>query len=782
MGRFITSLFKKRKLEKRGFVKTYSRRKYTGGEKVPKKSDVLFVFFCMVIIWGAFSYSFFSSSSISSSIFVEGQKSSGNFYAAVDFDYEDSAQTELLRKQAEAQVPPLFSIEHHKVKSSLSSFDQLVKAVRNDEVPTDKTVEKIIGALGDRDKQNLKELFATSIITDFIRGHMVHEISEGVGDNRESAQRLSTNRYGVIGTAERKSYYSIDEFQTPESISSFITAQVASRFMQSLPVQSVLKQVLKLIIMPNLQFDVQETENAKKLKRDLVKPVMIHVSASEIVIPKGKVLASNDVEKWRYYVKARDAVNLGLSINEYAQYAIISFLIISLFFVLIKFAFLRLANQPKLLLLFSTVIGLNLLLNLFIHRLFIMLIERFSVNWDYISLVNVLLPVALGTILLTLLIDYKTGLLCCLMTAVLSGLMRYFDYLTVLNIVFVGTIACMFVNNARNRAAITRTCVVAALANAFIQFPYLMDEMLPNEFYFHLAWLTVGGFTILYFTVSFLLPTFEFLFGRTTNLSLLELCDLNHPLLQRLQMEAPGSYHHSLLVATVADHAAKAIGANPLLARVCAYFHDIGKIANSEYFTENNFENISKHTELKPKMSSLVILNHVKEGVNLALRFKLKKPIIEAIEQHHGKSLVSYFYHLAKGEADEKYSVEDSDFRYPGPLPRRKEIVILSIADPCEAASRSLDKPTLNNIESLVNSIVRQRFEDGHFAEADITLKELEIVKKSIAKTLSNMLHTRVAYPKDEKEETDETDVQQSGAVAESDESGQDDENSAKGR
>ncbi len=775
----MIDLFKKRKLEKRGFVKTYSRKKFNKSELEPEKRYILFTLMCIFIIWGVFAYCISTSGLVSVALnFVEGQRSNGNYYAKIDFAYEDTEQTELVRRKEAAKEPPLFSVEQHKIEASTTTFDAFTDAIRSGDEPTDSTAQTIIGGLTSEEKDALKQFFSTSIINEFVRNNFIALINKGVGISKDMGSRYGTERFGVIDETGRKFYYPIEEFRTPDSIAFTLAELAATRFAQPVEVQSVLKKVSEASIKPNLQFDAKSTDVAKQLRRSQVKPVMINVDASEVIILKGKILTKNDINKWRNYVKALSKTDSVISIKNYAKFLFVALLVITLAFIFINFFVHRLAYQPKLLLLFTLSVSLTLLMNLVVQQALVFIIERFGVDWDHVSFMTVLMPVALGTILMTLLVDHKAGLLATFLTAILAGSIRYFDFLTVLNVIFVGTIACMMVRQARNRMAIIRACIVAAIVNLCMQFPYLLTDQRPIEFYLHLTGLSVVGFTVLYFAVSVLLPVFEFLFGRTTNLSLLELCDLNHPLLQRLQMEAPGSYHHSLLVATIAEHAAKAVGANPLLTRVCAYFHDIGKIANSQYFTENNFDSSSKHDELKPKMSSLVIMNHVKEGVNLALRYKLKKPIIEAIEQHHGKSLVSFFYHLAKGDTDAKYSVEDTDFRYPGPLPRRKEIVILSIADPCEAASRSLKKPTLGNIEAMVNSIVNQRFEDGHFAEAYVTLKELEIIKKSIVTTLNNMLHTRVAYPKDEKEETNEVDTKQSGVETDGEGSGATAENS----
>ena len=247
-------------------------------------------------------------------------------------------------------------------------------------------------------------------------------------------------------------------------------------------------------------------------------------------------------------------------------------------------------------------------------------------------------------------------------------------------------------------------------------------------------------------------------FNISTNMSLLMLSDYNHPLLKRLQLEAPGTFYHSLMVSTLAEYAAKEIRANPIKARVGALFHDIGKLAKPEYFTENNIHADKKHSELHPRMSSLIIQNHVKEGIDQALKYNLRKIIRDAIQQHHGTDIVYYFYKRALEDAkDDGSTVDEQEYRYGGPLPREKEVVLISLADACEAATRSLPKPTPNKIETLVWEIFRKRLKDGQLDNAILTIAELAKIRDSFVKTLTTMHHSRIAYPKDG--EIDEDDV-----------------------
>jgi len=245
-----------------------------------------------------------------------------------------------------------------------------------------------------------------------------------------------------------------------------------------------------------------------------------------------------------------------------------------------------------------------------------------------------------------------------------------------------------------------------------------------------------------------ILPVFEYIFKVVTNISLLELSDFNHPLLRRLILEAPGTYQHSLVVANLSESAAESIGANSLLARVGAYYHDAGKLIKPDYFVENLVSYKDVHKKLKPSMSKLIIFNHVKEGVELALKYRLNPKIIDFISQHHGRSLVYYFYQRAKElEPEGKH---EEEYRYPGPKPQSKEIAIVSLADTIEALSRTLEEPTPSRIEEMVREVVKIRFMEGELDESSLTLKDLEKITQSFTRILNAVFHTRVNYPKND--------------------------------
>jgi len=273
------------------------------------------------------------------------------------------------------------------------------------------------------------------------------------------------------------------------------------------------------------------------------------------------------------------------------------------------------------------------------------------------------------------------------------------------------------------------------------------DGQLISEACKGAAWCLGAGFL-----VAGSLPFIERAFGVVTDISLLEMSDISHPLLQELVRRAPGTYNHSISVATIAETAAEAIGANGLLVRVGAYFHDIGKMLKPEYFVENMTEGMtSRHDDLAPAMSTLIIIGHVKDGVDLALEHHLPQPMIDFIEQHHGTTLVQYFYHEARkqaeGNSDHRTDAEESSFRYPGPKPQTKEAGVMMLSDAVESASRTLSEPTPRRIETLVHKITMDKLLDGQFEESPLTLSEIRTIEESLTQSLIAIYHGRIKYP-----------------------------------
>ncbi|MBN2830652.1 MAG: HDIG domain-containing protein [Candidatus Omnitrophica bacterium] len=307
-------------------------------------------------------------------------------------------------------------------------------------------------------------------------------------------------------------------------------------------------------------------------------------------------------------------------------------------------------------------------------------------------------------------------------------------------------LSALLVKGARKRSTIIRAGAISGLAQLVI---FIFTRSPETGLSYQGIYFLINGL-ISSIIVLGVLPIFEYLFGAITNISLLELADFHQPLLERLIQETPGTYHHSLIVGNLSETASRAIGANALLSRVGAYYHDIGKLQKPEYFSENQDKTASKHDAFSPAMSKLVIMKHVKEGVGLAKKYKLNPALIDFIEQHHGKSLVYYFYLRALENPKEDQEVEEEGYRYPGPKPRSKETAIVLLADSVEAAARSLKDPDPAAIGDLVHKIINNKFIDGQLDECDLKLKDLEKISAVFIKLLCGIYHSRASYPEKE--------------------------------
>ncbi len=386
----------------------------------------------------------------------------------------------------------------------------------------------------------------------------------------------------------------------------------------------------------------------------------------------------------------------------------------------------------------------------FLTLLMLFSVASISVYWLWrVPLRIELVPVALFAMVITILYRTQLSLLLsaalCLVTVFSMG-QGLGEFVTMASVACI----CSFLSgNVRSRTRLIFVGLWAAVAGipTAIYVKVALGWTLSSPLVWDSLWI---GLQVVFAGVALtsLLPFLEKIFDFQTDISLLELGVPTHPLLADLVQRAPGTYNHSISLAAIAETAANAIGANGVLVRVGAYFHDIGKVRKPEYFVENQAKGQNRHQMLLPSMSTLVIVAHVKDGAEMARQYKLPKPIIDMIEQHHGTTLVEYFYRQAKNEERRDTGlVEESDFRYPGPKPQSREAAVMMLADACESASRAMKEATPARLEGLVQDILQKRLRDGQFDECGITLKELHIVQESLIKSLNAMHHSRISYP-----------------------------------
>lgn len=336
--------------------------------------------------------------------------------------------------------------------------------------------------------------------------------------------------------------------------------------------------------------------------------------------------------------------------------------------------------------------------------------------------------------------DLKLTFAFCVLASYYAGMIAGRDLYISLIFLITAMAAAILVSGLRKRSRILSAGCLCGIIQSllyWLTYPQVNFQSLASNLY---SGIICGV------AVTGTLPVLENLFGVATNISLLELSDFNHPLLKKMILEAPGTYHHCLVVGNLAERAAESIGANSLLARIGAYYHDIGKLAHPEYFMENQ-PPLSKHAGLTPSMSKMIIMNHVKEGIELARKYRLKPAIIDFISQHHGNGLVYYFYRRALEEIEQDEKIYEEGFRYPGPRPTSKETAIVLLADSVEAASRVISEPKASKIEEVVHRVINNKFIDGQLDNCELALKDLEKIAGVFTHMLSGIYHGRIKYP-----------------------------------
>lgn len=487
---------------------------------------------------------------------------------------------------------------------------------------------------------------------------------------------------------------------------------------------SAAQDILSNSLKPNIVADWNATVQEQQRRISEVRPITIEIPEGQIIIRKGEIVTPKHIEILEEIGIYRPNVDIkGLSGAS----------ILVIIIILIILQYLK-QHQP------GIYANNRYLFLLSIIVVAIATISRFSTNIS-----GFLAPVATASILITIVMDYRIALIITAFLAILVSIFTGNIACGAVSLI-TGTVAVLSVSKVGRRwdliTASSIVVVTSILATGV--FSLIANESLAEIAMNSFIW---GGLTGLFSCLVAIGALFfiENLFSITTNIKLLELSNPAEPLLQRLLIEAPGTYHHSIIVGNIAETAAQAVGADPLLARVGSYYHDVGKLKRPYLFIENQLGSENPHDKLAPSLSTLIITSHVKDGLELAKQYHLPDPITGIILEHHGTSLVAYFYHQAKMKSSEP--IIEEDFRYHGPKPRTKESAIIMIADSIEAAARSLSQPNANRIENLVTQIINDILKDGQLDECELSFKNISDLKRSFIKTMNGMYHHRIEYP-----------------------------------
>ena len=498
------------------------------------------------------------------------------------------------------------------------------------------------------------------------------------------------------------------------------------------------------IIVPNLFFNKTETENRVTNAVQEVRPVFFQIKRGEVIVREGEKITEAHLVKIGMDNQSKRGLevlwnSLGLA------------LIWGLFVYMAYLAARRggsfLTGNLRDLIFLSALLALSLLT----IRSAEYLAQIFADNLSRLHSHSILLavPIAAAPMMISLVLGPLPALLFGLVQAFLAVTFWEGNPELALYFAIAGLWSSMARGTCHNRWDLFRMGFFLGLINmaSILAFQIMKGQLIHWESPLNLLLGFLGGIFAGIIVTGFS-PLIEKIFGFTTDLKLLERANMDQPLLRELMIQAPGTYHHSIIVGNMVEAAAEAIGANALLARVSAYYHDIGKIQKPLYFIENQMGYENKHEKLAPSMSSLILIAHIKDGVEMALQQKLEAPIVEIISQHHGTSLISFFYQKAldlKGGDVSQVSMED--FRYPGPKPQTREAGLVLLADSIEAASRTLVDPTPARIQGLVQKIIQNAFSDGQLDECDLTLKDLSLISTNFTKVLTGIFHHRIEYP-----------------------------------
>lgn len=508
-------------------------------------------------------------------------------------------------------------------------------------------------------------------------------------------------------------------------------------------IKGVVVSLAKRLVQPNLTFNKDVTEKRKQIAIADVKPVYFQVQKNEMIVREGEKIGRGDLDKLEAFYKIEGERRFSSLSIFGGIFLTIIFMAVILFH--LARGWLKKTNVDILFLSAAAII------QIFLVRGGIFISEAINRAFPFLPTEACFfaIPFAVGAMLCGIFINRNIAFifslfLSFLITFLFDGRMTMFLFS------FLGSVAASYnIVNYKQRSAFFRTGLILGTINGMaIVFLSLLSGSIASMDTIIRLFMGISGGIIAGIIAGGITPLFDPLFPYTTDIKLLELANLNRPIFQRMIMEAPGTYHHSIIVASLVETAADVIGANSLLAKVSAFYHDIGKLKKPQYFIENQQSGENKHDKLSPKMSSLVVISHVKDGCELANKLKLGPEIINTIKQHHGTSLVNYFYDKAKKDRDPSIrSLSESDFRYPGPKPQTREAGLVLLGDVVEASSRTLSNPTPSRINHLVRERIEEVFMNGQLDECELTLRDLNKIAETFMRILHGIFHHRIDYP-----------------------------------
>ena len=677
----------------------------------------------------------------------EGDIATSDIRATQDYLIEDLLLTEKKRAEAEAAAPLVYSLAPNANLEIVRRFEEALNLSRDSKKP-DAGRTAVAAALAvELSAQEFAALtrvkqprgFLTDLgrqLAPFYRLRIVADRANFAADRRHGILVIDPGTKQEVAGGDYSSC--IDLASVRRSVAAMRLTQGAA------PADlDILKAVVLRMVSPSLTFNRDVTDDRKGEARASVRPVLFKMKRGEMIVRVGERVSSEQAMKLEKIFKSKSLAPAVTGIGIFG-------LVLVLCYAPYRFGRknIRKFNPTnKDILLLSLLTVLNFALLKFVYAVSTALGGLFpSIDT---ACYFYLFPFAASAIIVRIILNSEVALVYCAVCAPLTGIMLNNSLPVVVYALLGGIVGAHGVRQCKERGIIYSAGLKVSVVNmaAALCFQIYGDSPFSMQTIYCVVFAFFGGI-VNAVCASGTIPLIEALFHYTTDVKLLELANLNSPLLRELMIRAPGTYHHSVLVGNMVEAGAEAINANPLLARVAAYYHDVGKLKKPQYFIENIRDGENRHDKLSPSMSALILISHMKEGVELAREHRIGLPIIEIIRQSHGTSLITFFYQKAKGlETPGAPPVEERDFRYPGPKPQTREAGLVLLADCVEAASRTLANPTASRIQGLVQKIINNIFIDGQLDECELTLKNLHEIAKSFNQILAGIYHHRIEYP-----------------------------------
>lgn len=650
---------------------------------------------------------------------VEGKVSKETIFAPVTI--VDKTATERAKEEAVQEVEPQFRTDEELMNLQIEKIDRFFSETR-----------KILFHSSYNNKTKLAKIKGSSPFP--LRDEVFQKLLTVSPDQLNNMRLVSRE---IVYDVLKEGVKASELAQKRDAVDSVLVTSVLSN-----DARMIAREIVRLAIVPNKIYDPERTQALQKAARDSVKPILIN--KGQVVVGAGEVVTHDQYQK----LKELGFIHTGVDIAPYIGLALLVLLIAAVSIYYLQRFHCEIHRDNVKLLMYFTILVVTIIM---------MKIIALGQNLEW-ETIGYLAPVAFGAMLITLLLNLNLALGSALLLGIIASVIyngdnQYllFDLRYGLVSMVGGIVSAFALTDVRNRSSILRAGLLASLAT--IPLIVAIYQLVPTEGNWivmlqSIAFGLGSGLVSAVLTIGFL-PLFESGFGILSPLRLLDLSNPNQPLLRKLLLEAPGTYHHSIMVGNLSEAAAEAIGADGLLARVGAYYHDLGKTKRPQFFIENQIHSENPHEKISPNLSKSIIISHTKDGVELLKKHRIPEPIRDIAAQHHGTTLLKYFYHKALKEA-EGSAVLEEDYRYPGPKAQFKEAAIVGICDCVEAAVRSMQRPTPARIENMVRKIIQDRLEDGQFNECDLTLKELNLIQKSICETLQGIFHSRIEYPDDQ--------------------------------